>query len=213
MFGATNIEPGKVVHNFEGAWILGSAFGGNENEIGSVKSVLGKAFSVTMAYDIKGMKYLKVFVNANNCISALLGLSMQEAFLDPRVSLISIAIWKEGLRVIRDAGIKLVSLPDFPVERLMKLTSMPAEESAKVFSEIMANLSKEPLYGSILQSIKRGKSSEIDYINGEFVALAKAFKAEAPLNEKLIKMVHAVEKTGVFFTKEELVHSTEGLCS
>ena len=71
----------------------------------------------------------------------------------------------------------------------------------------MQGLSKEPLYGSILQSIKRGKSSEIDYINGEFIYLAKINKASAPLNEKLVEMVHVVERTKKFFTKRELIES------
>ena len=144
------------------------------------------------------MKYLKIFVNANNCISAILGVSMQEAFSDIDVSRISINIWREGLEVISKAGITLVSLPDFPLERLTKLTGIPSLEAAKIYSGIMSSLSKEPLYGSILQSIKRGKSSEIDYINGEFVRIAKNCAITAPLNEKLVSMVHEVEKNGSF---------------
>jgi 2-dehydropantoate 2-reductase len=136
---------------------------------------------------------------------------MQEAFADLEVSRLSIGIWKEGLDIVRKAGINLVSLPDFPLERLEKLTSLPASEAAKIFSGIMVNLSKEPLYGSILQSIQRGRHSEIDYINGEFVNLARANNLTAPLNEKLVEMVHQVEETKEFFTKEELINNTKGL--
>ncbi|MFH0763066.1 MAG: ketopantoate reductase C-terminal domain-containing protein, partial [Candidatus Omnitrophota bacterium] len=81
----------------------------------------------------------------------------------------------------------------------------PILEAAKIFSGIMLNLSKEPLYGSILQSIKRGRASEIDYINGEFVRMAEENNFKAPLNEKLVEMVHQVEKTGKFFSKEQLL--------
>jgi len=210
MFGATYLDAGHVVHNFDGNWIIGSAFGAN-NRLVAISHVLKEAFPVVISDDIKGMKYLKIFVNANNCLAAILGLSMQEAFSDPQVSRISIAIWKEGLAVVRKAGIKLVSLPDFPLERLEKLTSMPQDEAAKIFSGIMKNLSKEPLYGSILQSIKRGRTSEIDYINGEFVRIARENKISAPLNEKLVSLVHAVEKTGKFFSQTELINATKGL--
>jgi 2-dehydropantoate 2-reductase len=75
----------------------------------------------------------------------------------------------------------------------------------------MTKLSNDPLYGSILQSIKRGKISEIDYINGEFISLAKENNLSAPLNTKLVELVHAVEKTNRFFTKEELLNFTKGL--
>ncbi|MCX5714378.1 MAG: hypothetical protein NT033_06130 [Candidatus Omnitrophica bacterium] len=157
------------------------------------------------------MKYLKVFVNANNCIPAILGLSMQEAFSDIQISKVSIAIWKEALEVVNAAGIKLASLPDFPLERVTKLVSLPAEEGARIYSGIMANLSREPLYGSILQSIKRGKASEIDFINGEFVALAKEHNLSAPLNTKLVQMVHQVEQKKTFFSKEELLNAVKGI--
>jgi len=213
MFGATYLEPGKVVHNFEGSWIIGKISGGNDEKVIEVVRLLENIFPVIASEEIKGMKYLKVFVNANNCIPAILGMSMQEAFADFNTSRISIAIWKEGLDIVSHAGIKLVSLPDFPIERLTKLTFLPGAEAAKIFSGIMANLSEVPLYGSILQSIKRGKPSEIDYINGEFAVLAEENNLKAPLNKKLVEMVHKVEKTGKFFSREELLKNTEGLYS
>jgi 2-dehydropantoate 2-reductase len=211
MFGATYLEPGKIVHNFEGSWIIGRVFNSNDELTVKISEVLNPVFPTIVAEDIKGMKYLKVFVNANNCISAILGVSMQEAFKDLEISRISIAIWKEGLDIISGSRINLVSLPDFPLERLTKLTALPLIEGAKIFSGIMANLSKEPLYGSILQSIKRGRPSEIDYINGEFVSLAKENNLAVPLNEKLVELVHQVERTKRFFSKEELINNTKGL--
>ena len=212
MFGATYLEPGKIIHNFEGSWILGSMFGKATNpETLAISMVLDKAFTTVISEDISGMKYLKIFVNANNCIPAVLGMSMQEAFADPKVSRISVAIWKEGFEIISKLGIELVSLPGFPKENISKLIAIPAEEAAKVFSGIMTKLSTDPLYGSILQSIKRGRASEIDYINGEFVSLAKKHNLDAGLNKKLVEMVHEVEKNKKFFTKEELLSATQGL--
>ncbi|MEW6008402.1 MAG: ketopantoate reductase family protein [Candidatus Omnitrophota bacterium] len=211
MFGSTYLEPAKVVHNFEGSWIIGRTFNKNDEIVTEISRILNKIFPVIVSDNIKGMKYLKMFVNANNCISAILGVSMQEAFSDIEISRISIAIWKEGLKVINKAGINLVSLPDFPLERLTKLTSLSNLEAAKIFSSIMANLSKEPLYGSILQSIKRGRLSEIDYINGEFVRIAEENNINAFLNKKLVDMVHEVERKNKFFTKEELINNTKEL--
>jgi 2-dehydropantoate 2-reductase len=208
MFGATYLEPGKIVHNFEGNWIIGKLSGTGNGKIISVQTVLNKIFPTIISNDIRGMKYLKIFVNANNCIPAILGLSMQEAFQDSEISRISIRIWKEGLDIVKKSGIKLVSLPDFPLERLTNLVSLPDVASAKIFSGIMTNLSKEPVYGSILQSIKRNRDSEIDYINGEFVNLAKKNGASSPLNQKLVELVHRVEKTKQFLSPEELIKQT-----
>lgn len=206
MFGSTYLNPGEVVHNFEGSWILGSIFGDKlDAKIVSLSPTLDKAFPTILSEDVLGMKYLKIFVNANNCIPAILGLSMQEAFSDLEISRVSINIWREGFEIISKAGVKLSSLPGFPIENITKLISIPSVEAAKIFSGIMAKLSKEPLYGSILQSIKRGRNSEIDYINGEFINLAKEKELSAPINSKLVNMVHQVEESGKFFSKEELL--------
>lgn len=207
LFGATSLEPGKIIHNFEGSWVIGSLFGASGSRAVELSRVLEKAFPAAVAEDLRGMKYLKIFVNANNCIPAILGLSMQEAFSDIAISSISMRIWKEGLEVVNKSGIKLVSLPDFPLERMIKLAEMPLAGSAGIFSGIMKGLSKKPVYGSILQSIKRGKPSEIDYINGEFVALAEEGGLRAPLNRKLVEMVHQVEASGRFFSRKELIEA------
>jgi len=211
MFGSTCIEPAKVVHNFEGSWIIGRVFSANDKDLQATAAILGEIFPVVVTGNIQGMKYLKIFVNANNCIPALLGMSMQDAFADTNVSRISIAIWLEGFNIITKAGIRLVSLPDFPLERLAKLLSLPVLEAAKIFSGIMVNLSKEPLYGSILQSIKRGRPSEIDYINGEFANIARQNGIDAPLNVKLVELVHQVEKSGKFISKETLLEEIKAL--
>lgn len=208
MFGSTYLNPGEVVHNFEGSWILGSIFGDKPNDKAlSLSTTLDQAFPTLLSEDILGMKYLKIFVNANNCIPAILGISMQEAFSDLEISRVSINIWKEGFDIVSKSGVKLSSLPGFPIENMTKLISIPEGEAAKIFSGIMAKLSKAPLYGSILQSIKRGRNSEIDYINGEFVNLAKENKLEAPINNRLVKMVHQVEESKKFFSKDDLLNN------
>lgn len=208
MFGATRISPFEVVHNFEGVWLLGRPFGPNDAKTVELSRILDSVAPTMVSDELMGMKYLKLFVNASNCIPAVLGVSMQEAFADPAVSRISIGMWKEGLEAVRSAGIKLVSLPDFPLERLERLTAMPVDAAARAFSEMMVSLSNEPIYGSILQSIKRARPSEIDYLNGEFVRLARSQGQDAPLNARLVEMVHHVEREQSFFSKEELLKRT-----
>jgi len=209
MFGSTYTEPNNITHNFEGKWIIGRPFIKNDSRVKAISGVLNNIFPTVISDDILGMKWLKVFVNANNCLPAILGKSMQDTFKHLEACKMSIAIWKEGLELTRRTETKFASLPDFPLERLEKLTAMPIEEAAKVFSGIMTNLSREPLYGSILQSIQRGRPSEIDYINGEFVSLAKGFGLSAPLNNKLVNLVHRVERTKKFLSLAELSEETK----
>jgi 2-dehydropantoate 2-reductase len=62
---------------------------------------------------------------------------------------------------------------------------------------------------STLQSVLRGKGTEIDYLNGEITRLASKNGLKAPVNEALVKAVKDVERSGLngkteFYTKDEL---------
>jgi 2-dehydropantoate 2-reductase len=205
MFGATYLRPGEVVHNFEGDIIIGRPFIPNDVRLNTIARILKKAFPVVISKDILGMKWLKVFVNFNNCLPAVLGKSMQEAFANDDICKLSIRLLKEGLSIVDKAGIKLVSLPNLPEERIRGLSVMPIEQAAKILSQTMVGLSKEPLYGSILQSILRKRRSEIDYINGQIVSLARHTDQKAGLNETMVNLVHEIEDTGKFLATEELL--------
>lgn len=204
MFGATYIRPGEVTFNFDADWIIGKAFTPKDPTAHQVADILRKAFSVQVVDNIIGMKWLKLFININNCIPALIGKSMQETFADMDLCRLSILLLREGLGVVHAANIDLVSLPAFPKERTLGLAAMPLEQAAAVINKVLTGLSQEPLYGSILQSIMRGKSSEIDFINGEIVSLAGHLRLPAPLNARVVDMVHEVERSGRFFEPREI---------
>lgn len=204
MFGATYTKQGKTTFNFPGDWIIGKPYGANDEKVHSVAGIFEKAFSVVVTPDIMGMKWLKLFVNFNNCIPALIGKSMQETFSDMDFCKLSVRLLREGVAVVQNAGVELVSLPKFPVERIFGLSKMPLDEAAGIMNKTLTTLSKEPLYGSILQSIMRKRTSEIDFINGEVTQIAKGIRMESPLNRKVVDLVHQVEREGRFFEPEEI---------
>jgi len=204
MFGATYVKPGEITFNFEGDWIIGRPFTPLDPTAHDVADILSNAFKVVTSTNITGMKYLKLFVNFNNCIPALIGKSMQETFADMDLCRLSIMLLKEGVGIIQEAKIELVSMPEFAKEKILGLAAMPTEQAAAIMNKTLTNLSKEPLYGSILQSIMRGKTSEIDFINGEVVHLAHNIKMPVPLNEKVVEMVHEVENTGKYFSIDDV---------
>jgi len=209
MFGATFYRPNKIVHNFKGNLILGNIFDKEVANIEKAAGFLKSAFDITILGKIKGAKYLKLFINLNNCIPAILGLSMQDTFADINFAKLAIKLNKEAFGVVKNSGIELADLPTFPLVRLEGLVSMDIEQASGTFSKTMASLSKEPLYGSILQSIKSGKPTEIDYINGEIVRIASENNLKAPLNSKIAELVHRVEESKKFFKKGELLKEME----
>ena len=205
MFGATFTGPNFLIQNFPGQYLLGSLFDQPlEEKVADIAKLFTDKIDVVYSQRIKAQKHLKLFVNLTNCVPACLGKSMQEVFSDLDIARLAVSLISEAYGVVKGAGIDLVDLPTYPVSRVVSF-SKSDEQTAKIFSQIMLKLSDTPVYGSILQSIQRGKLSEIDYINGEIVRIAKDSKQPAPLNEKMVSAVHQVEKTKKFFSKEELL--------
>ncbi len=194
MFGATYIEHGRFIHNFEGDFIIGNAFSKNNDAVDKAAAVLNKFSRTNISDNIHGVHWTKLLLNLNNCIPAITGRTMQESFADVEQARFGFNLIKEGLSIIDKAGIRLSDLPDLSLEKLRGLLSVPINEGAVIFSHIMQGLSKEPLYGSILQSIKRGKATEIDYLNGEIVELGKRINFLTPYNSKAVEMVHEKEE-------------------
>lgn len=204
MFGSTYEKPGEVTYNFPGDWIVGKPRMMIDPRAHQIVETLNKGLKTIVTPDIVGMKWLKLFINFNNCIPALINKSMQETFADLDLCRLSIRLLKEGVDIVTKADIELESLPGFPKDRIYGLTQMPEEQAAGIIRQTLTQLSEEPLYGSILQSIKRGKKSEIEFINGEPVFLTKYLDGAAPLNEKMLAMVNEVENTGRFYTVEQV---------
>ncbi len=204
MFGATYVKPGEITLNFEGDWIVGKPYFANCPTVHQISEVFEKAFNIVVSDNIMGMKYLKLFVNFNNCIPALIGKSMQETFVDMDLCRLSVMLLKEGVGIVNKSKIALESLPKFPADRIFGLAAMSVDQGAGIMNKTLTTLSEEPLYGSILQSIMRKKVSEIDFINGEVVQLAHHLQMKAPLNLKVVDMVHQIENNGKFFSIDEV---------
>lgn len=209
MFGATYEPYNKLVHNFEGNWLIGRPFGRNDEKVKSIVEFLKVAFPAVEADDIQAMKWTKIFLNSSNALPALLGKSIQETYADMDMCALALRLQKEGFELLEKIDITPANMPDFDVEKLKNLTAMPAQQAAPIFSSIMVNLSKEPLYGSVLQSIRRGRPSEIDYINGEFANQGKLNGIDTLLNSRIVELVHRVEKTRKFLSREEILKAVK----
>ena len=79
--------------------------------------------------------------------------------------------------------------------------------SYRVFrGRLAGNFPPESTYGpSTLQSLKRGSSSELDYLNGEIVTLGKKIRRPTPYNTGLLEQGRSVFATGRYLSPEELL--------
>ena len=69
-----------------------------------------------------------------------------------------------------------------------------------VASKIRRMATAQVLLGSTLQSLRRNRPTEIDYLNGEVVRVGRQVGVATSLNAALVEMVHHIERTGDFWS-------------
>jgi 2-dehydropantoate 2-reductase len=87
------------------------------------------------------------------------------------------------------------------------MSTLPMSVSYLVFGKrLTGNFPPESTYGpSTLQSLKRGSSSELEYLNGEIVTLGEQIGRPTPYNTGLLEQGRAAFASGRHLTPEELL--------
>jgi 2-dehydropantoate 2-reductase len=204
LFGATFLEPGSVTYSTQGKLVLGVPFGAFEERARTVATTLGKAVPTHLTANIAGAHWTKLIINENNALPAVTGLSIQDVNRQPALRSLSVLMMREAAATIAAAGIKLASLPGVPATALRAMLRLPLPAASRLLGLLSRSLGTTPALGSTLQSVKRGEKTEIDYLNGEVVALGQRTGTPAPYNAAVVKLVHEVEATGTFLTTEEV---------
>ncbi len=210
LYGGTFLEPGKVTfsnYSKRGSLLIGEPFDYRGERLEGIADLLNNALPTCIAKDVHSAHWTKLIANLNNAIPAITGLSMQEMSRYLGLRKLSVLLMKEGLQTLEKAKIKPSSLPGIPISIIKMLLNTPAWLGSQVLRLMTRSLGNIPVPGSTLQSIKRGKSTEIDYLNGEIVALGQKINTPTPYNSVAVKLVHQVEKTGEFITVNELLNT------
>jgi 2-dehydropantoate 2-reductase len=202
------LEPGRASYSIPFSklgLLIGEPFGPNGERITSLLALLSKALPTAVSEDIGGAHWTKLVFNLTNAVPAVTGLCFQEGIQYREIRELNIALLREGLNTTEAAGIKTGPVPGFPLTLARTLVKMPLRLSVPLMAKRMqTSLGEVPVLGSTLQSIKRGRSTEIDYLNGEIVSLGKKIGVPTPVNSPIVELVHQVERTGEFLTVEEL---------
>lgn len=161
-----------------------------EKEISTALKKTG--LSVVVSDNLPNILYGKLLVNLMNPINALSGLTMGETLSNREYRLIWSACMDEGLFIYRSAGINPAGVLRLPVS--MKVVSFILKQPNFIYNIIQKSQKITGKgYFSMAQDIRNGQKTEIDFINGEIVTLARSLGLSAPLNQKIVELIKQVE--------------------
>jgi len=144
--------------------------------------------------DIAAVQTAKLLLNLNNGLCAATGLSIADSVRAGELRWCFSELIREGLRATEALGMpvgRIGRLAPALVARLLRAPNFIFSQLAGSFMRI-----DPAARSSTLQDLDRGKPTEIDYLNGEVVALAERAGQVAAANAAVVNKVHALESCG-----------------
>jgi 2-dehydropantoate 2-reductase len=139
-------------------------------------------------------QWTKLLVNLNNAVSALSDAPTRQLLLSPGFRHVIAALVREALGVLRVAKLRPAPLRGVPVSWMPIVLRLPTPIVRLV---TRSQMKVDPdARSSMWEDLARGRPTEVDYLNGEIVSLAARHGLEAPINRRIVELVHAAEGTG-----------------
>jgi 2-dehydropantoate 2-reductase len=144
-----------------------------------------------LSSDMLGIAWGKLLINLNNATNALSGRPLLEQIRGRDYRRVFGAAMREGLRVLDRAGIKPAKVGNVGPRLLPAVIDSPDWLFNRVF--IKSWKIDEKARSSMADDLAQGRKTEVDYINGELVALADRLGAKAPVNRKIVELIRKAE--------------------
>ena len=149
---------------------------------------------LTLHEDILSVQWGKLLVNLNNALNTLAGIPLKSCLSQREYRKSLALVIEEALLVVRSAGIEPANFGGAHPSKMIKILRLPN----LLYSLLMRTVVKidEKARSSVLDDLELGKSSELDYLQGEIIKLAEKNKQKATYNILIYKTVKKAFKAG-----------------
>lgn len=149
---------------------------------------------IRLSDDMTGIAWGKLLFNLNNAINALSGTTIRDELRQRPFRRVMAAAMREELAMLRAAGIEPAKVGAVPPRLLPATIDTPDW----LFNNLFLRIQKvDPkARGSMAADFDAGRPSEVDFLNGEVVALARQLGRTAPVNAAIVRLVKEAEAGG-----------------
>lgn len=192
-WGATMVQPGLLQMTSTGEFIIGRIQGDGQ-ALEPVRKALEAVTPTVVTEHIYEELYSKLIVNS--CITslgAISGLYLGQMLMKRQARCIFLAIIREAMAV---ANALALSVPPFggklDYQALLHGTG-PLHDLRRHAMILIVGLKYRRLKSSSLQSLERGRPTEIDYFNGFIAHKGESVGVDCPVNRRLTTMIREIE--------------------
>jgi len=193
-WGATMESYGKLVMTSTGEFIIGYPDRNADEYLDIIGGILSEVVPVKVTDNIMGHLYSKLIINS--CITslgAICGLYLGTMLSVMKIRRIFIEIICEAVAV---ADLMKIEIEVFggklDFRKFIEGKGKLADLRRHILIRIIG-FKYRRLKSSSLQSLERGKQTEVDYFNGYIVKNAGRFNLPVPVNAAIVIMIHEIE--------------------
>ncbi len=158
------------------------------------RTLVRAGLETELARDIRAKQWSKLVVNLNNAVSALTDAPTPRLIFEKPYRGILRAIMAEALAILRTAGVRPARIGPLPVAVFPFILSLPTP-ILRMVARVQLEVDPQAR-SSMWEDLVRGRPTEVEYLNGEIVRLARSAGASAPLNERIVALIHDAESAG-----------------
>ena len=141
--------------------------------------------------DMPGIAWGKLLINLNNAVNALSGRTLLTEIRERDYRRVFAAAMREGLGILERAGIRPAKVGAVGPRLMPAVIDSPDWLFNRVFIKRWKIDSRAR--SSMSDDLAHGRKTEVDYINGELVALAERIGVKSPINCKIVELIRAAE--------------------
>ena len=194
-WGGTMSGTGNLFMSSTGEFIIGYPDGRLDERLGNISRILASIVPVKISTNIMGHLYAKLIINS--CITipgAISGLHVGEMLKKKKIRKIFIEIMQEAMAVAVKSGIKVEKFGDRLDFYSVVKNEGPIGDLKRHLLMRLIGFKYRKLRSSSLQSLERGKPTEVDFFNGYIAAKAKLHGVEVPVNDAIVRLIHEIEE-------------------
>lgn len=185
-WGGTNLGPGRLVRDTIAPMVVGELDGSERERTRLLARCLEPVAEVRLTRNLRGQIWSKLLVNsALTGLSAVSGLRYGGVADHPDGRTAVYEIWAEGFAVGWAEELVLERVLDVEPRELVD-----RDDAALARMMAIAGNTKP----SMLQDLEQGRATEVDVVNGGVAQRGRAHGIATPFNDRVVEVVHAMER-------------------
>lgn len=194
-WGATFRGPGRMEVTSEGEFVVGRMDGTLDARLEQVRAMLAAAAPARISSNILGELYAKLIINSCiNSLGVIAGVPLGRLLAVRRIRTTFIEIMAEAMAVADAMGLTVPPGGGGKLDYHRFLAAQgPAGRLRRHLVIRLIGFKYRRIRSSSLQSLERGRRTEVDFLNGYICDAGRRHEVPTPVNDAVVAMIHEIE--------------------